>query len=308
MKIVGDKQKMLDMIDIRKRELLAEIKSAKADIAKLEKRERTEDIEYDIRTKKLVISAAEDELIFYSADFAPVRLYDVVINFKQLMKFKEQAQPHEVNIYKSAWNTIIVAWKENGDEMECVLSDLTEYYKHISHIPELILEDEAKGECCMKVSIVLNGHQLYLEHNDTHLAKGIIDDFYRAASTFPAFNTYTTLENVDESTPAVIKKEVKATKKSAEKAYDPTFVKSTPWREGIQIENGKPRYQAFYWCNCGKQAKRFIDKETRTVSCDQCSAVIMVEPATTEVQDNGLPVRDQWGNFFVAKESIASLM
>lgn len=76
------------------------------------------------------------------------------------------------------------------------------------------------------------------------------------------------------------------------------------WKSGIKVdEDGTKRYRCYYWCDCGSKGKRYIHEYDELVSCRECGQEMYVEVATPNHQDNGLPKRDKFGNFFIARET-----
>lgn len=75
------------------------------------------------------------------------------------------------------------------------------------------------------------------------------------------------------------------------------------WKTGVINRDDKLHYRTKYWCDCGNEGKRYIPKDTKFVYCHECNQKLLVEPATLEFNDNGLPERDQWGNFYIAREA-----
>lgn len=78
------------------------------------------------------------------------------------------------------------------------------------------------------------------------------------------------------------------------------------WITGIQIGTaGEKRYRTYYWCDCGNKGKRYIEVGTDQIHCHNCNKKIWVDPATLETDpDTNLPVRDAFGNFFIAREMV----
>jgi len=75
------------------------------------------------------------------------------------------------------------------------------------------------------------------------------------------------------------------------------------WETGIKVdEDGTERYRCYYWCDCGSKGKRYIHEYDEIVACRECGQEIYVEAATPNYQKNGLPERDKFGNFFIARE------
>ncbi|MEG0450931.1 MAG: hypothetical protein RR595_13830, partial [Lysinibacillus sp.] len=62
------------------------------------------------------------------------------------------------------------------------------------------------------------------------------------------------------------------------------------------------RYRCYYWCDCGSKGKRYIEIGHEYVNCRDCGEELLLEAATPNVQTNGLPERDNYGNFFIARE------
>ncbi|MBB6632780.1 hypothetical protein [Cohnella thailandensis] len=85
--------------------------------------------------------------------------------------------------------------------------------------------------------------------------------------------------------------------------------KNTPrpeWYEtGIKFKNGIPHYRTRYWCpnpNCNHSGNQYIGLHDKTTECHECYTVMEVNPATREVDENGIPKRDRFGNFFRAEK------
>ena len=77
------------------------------------------------------------------------------------------------------------------------------------------------------------------------------------------------------------------------------------WKTGIKVdEDGTKRYQSYYWCDCGSKGKRFVKKDAETLKCRECDQEIYIDPATLEVSNDGIPVRDKFGNFYIAREAV----
>lgn len=74
------------------------------------------------------------------------------------------------------------------------------------------------------------------------------------------------------------------------------------WKTGIKYdEMGFPRYQTYYKCECGDKGKRYVYRESIDLSCRNCGQFINIEPATKKIDEDGLPYRDSFGNFFLAE-------
>lgn len=81
------------------------------------------------------------------------------------------------------------------------------------------------------------------------------------------------------------------------------------WITGIKTdEDGTKRYRCYYWCSCGGKGKRYIPFGTETINCRECEKELQVRAATSETDENGLPVRDDFGNFFVATAAIENII
>lgn len=102
----------------------------------------------------------------------------------------------------------------------------------------------------------------------------------------------------DERTLTVSVAEALEAKEEAEPEQD-------HWKTGIKVDDdGTHRYRCYYWCDCGSKGKRYIEKDRETVTCRECDQELYVEGATPNYQDNGLPERDNFGNFFIAREAL----
>lgn len=73
------------------------------------------------------------------------------------------------------------------------------------------------------------------------------------------------------------------------------------WTTGIKIdEDGTKRYKCRYQCTCGKKGNHYIPLKVEEVPCFECDAPLQVRLATGQVEANGIPERDDWGNYYVA--------
>ncbi|MDY0395406.1 hypothetical protein RWE15_14395 [Virgibacillus halophilus] len=76
------------------------------------------------------------------------------------------------------------------------------------------------------------------------------------------------------------------------------------WKTGIKTDSdGTKRYKCRYWCECGNKGNHYIPVDTPDVQCHECGIYIDVEPATQDINDEGVPARDDYGNFFVGKSN-----
>lgn len=72
---------------------------------------------------------------------------------------------------------------------------------------------------------------------------------------------------------------------------------------GIKVfDDGSERYQCKYWCDCGHEGKRWIKTTTKHVYCHECNGLILVESATPNANENGLPEQDRCGNYYIARQ------
>ncbi|GGJ51173.1 hypothetical protein [Virgibacillus salexigens] len=80
------------------------------------------------------------------------------------------------------------------------------------------------------------------------------------------------------------------------------FQKPDHWITGIKTdEDGSKRYKCRYWCECGGKGNHYIPLDVEEVECRDCGDFIDVYPATDEIDQEGVPERDDFGNFFVAR-------
>jgi hypothetical protein len=74
------------------------------------------------------------------------------------------------------------------------------------------------------------------------------------------------------------------------------------WKTGIKIdEDGTKRYKCRYTCDCGAKGNHYIPLKTAEVNCFECEQPLEVSLATGEVDATGVPIRDSFGNYYVAK-------
>ncbi|WP_342557333.1 hypothetical protein [Lysinibacillus sp. FSL P4-0201] len=69
-----------------------------------------------------------------------------------------------------------------------------------------------------------------------------------------------------------------------------------------EFEDGQIKYQCKYWCDCGHTGKRWVSRSAVYAHCHECNSKLIVEPATPEFREDGLPVQDSFNNFFIARE------
>lgn len=69
-----------------------------------------------------------------------------------------------------------------------------------------------------------------------------------------------------------------------------------------EFEDGQIKYQCKYWCDCGHTGKRWVSENPEYVYCHECNSKLIVEPATPDFREDGLPVQDNFNNFFIARE------
>jgi hypothetical protein len=73
------------------------------------------------------------------------------------------------------------------------------------------------------------------------------------------------------------------------------------YKTGIKVdEDGTKRYKCRYTCRCGKRGNHYIPLRTEEVCCHECGELLDVLLATGEVNDSGIPERDEFGNFYFA--------
>lgn len=77
------------------------------------------------------------------------------------------------------------------------------------------------------------------------------------------------------------------------------------WKTGIKVREGTNLFQTYYWCdNCGNRGKRFIAKGVKKVHCHACNERMIVEPATFDFDENGVPFQDKFQNYYIARELV----
>jgi hypothetical protein len=78
------------------------------------------------------------------------------------------------------------------------------------------------------------------------------------------------------------------------------------WHTGIKIDDdGTKRYRCRYECpSCGDKGKRYIPLGTESIQCRACEKELKVVAATGMWDPKGVPVRDGWGNYFMATTTI----
>lgn len=149
MKIAGKEEITQDMINIRKRELNAErkkwqseLKSRNKECERMEKEDiETNTLRHKIEQLERKISVIEDELKFYSAQYQPIRLFDIVINYKLLKSILQKTKKFNINIQKGEGDTVEIKWESKGSQGKYTLNNLASFYKNIIYIPELIVQE-----------------------------------------------------------------------------------------------------------------------------------------------------------------------
>jgi hypothetical protein len=73
------------------------------------------------------------------------------------------------------------------------------------------------------------------------------------------------------------------------------------YKTGIKIdEDGTKRYKCRYTCQCGRKGNHYIPLKTPEVWCHDCEEPLEVGLAAGEVDAKGIPVRDDFGNYYYA--------
>jgi hypothetical protein len=81
-----------------------------------------------------------------------------------------------------------------------------------------------------------------------------------------------------------------------QEALEPEF-----WKTGIKVdEDGSKRYKCRYSCPCGTKANHYVPLKTSEVNCHECDQPLQLSLAAGAVDASGVPVRDEFGNFYVA--------
>lgn len=76
------------------------------------------------------------------------------------------------------------------------------------------------------------------------------------------------------------------------------------WETGIKTDaDGTKRYNCRYYCDCGAKGTHYIPLGIESVRCHECKTELAVDTATFEVDEQGVPVPNQYKNFFVAREA-----
>jgi hypothetical protein len=81
------------------------------------------------------------------------------------------------------------------------------------------------------------------------------------------------------------------------KEGEPEFYKT-----GIKVDDdGTKRYKCRYNCHCGAKGNHYIPLKTVEVNCHECGQPLKVALATGEVDASRVPVRDSFGNYYIAE-------
>lgn len=106
---------------------------------------------------------------------------------------------------------------------------------------------------------------------------------------------HTIFSNEKASVPAVSREVLKIALK-ADDDQPEHFITGIKYKEGI------PHYKCRYWCrNCGHQGTHYIGLTEQSTQCHACNTAHAVRPALDKLDPEGIPERDRFGNFFVAK-------
>lgn len=71
------------------------------------------------------------------------------------------------------------------------------------------------------------------------------------------------------------------------------------YKTGIKIRNGVETYKCHYRCSCGDSGNHYVPIYTLKVNCYNCGQALKVVDA-----DDGFPNRDEFGNYYIATQSI----
>ena len=174
----------------------------------------------------------------------------------------------------------------------------------------------------MKIDIKLLNNTLVAEEVQTEQINKIIDGFFGVlnnySNTRPRKNMTVVTNSVENAT-KIAGKIIETTKKEQHQQNSVKILpkinderslnvsigeiigkeNSTNLRE---LEDGQKLYQTGYWCSCGHEGKRFIPATNYYTKCHQCGEKLLVEPATLDADENGIPFADANGNFYIARE------
>jgi hypothetical protein len=86
-----------------------------------------------------------------------------------------------------------------------------------------------------------------------------------------------------------------------QEALKPKLEEPEFYKTGIKIdEDGTKRYKCRYTCGCGKKGNHYIPLKTHEVTCHECDQPLDVWLAADKVDALGIPVRDGFGNYYIA--------
>ncbi|MFF5993432.1 hypothetical protein AAGS61_01600 [Lysinibacillus sp. KU-BSD001] len=180
----------------------------------------------------------------------------------------------------------------------------------------------------MNIEISLLGAQLKAEGMQDMQMDSVIQGFFHALS---GQSKVSGANNATRTQPVIIANGFTATsggdKKTQQKATTQSISKALPkingdrtlhtpiselveedtahWQTGIKTdEDGTKRYRCYYWCDCGSKGKRYVPKDAEILVCRDCNQELFIEGATPSIQSDGLPERDNFGNFFIAREAV----
>lgn len=152
----------------------------------------------------------------------------------------------------------------------------------------------------MNIEVTLSHAHLKAEQVSAEHVTAIIQGFFQQPILIEATPIKQAVET-QTNTPKQLSK-INATRTLHTPIGD--IVAQKQWETGIKVrEDGTKHYQAYYWCECGDKGKRYIAPTDTTLCCRACEQALVVEPATL-TKENGLPERDTFGNFFIARELV----
>lgn len=141
-----------------------------------------------------------------------------------------------------------------------------------------------------RLAILSNIFQMMGVQNDL---SEMVDDFIKIGKAYKAF--YSGIESIEPTDQESPELELKYPKKDEQEVDEPDHYKS-----GIIEEEGKKKYKCRLHCSCGNHKNLYIENTSKNIDCPKCHKVHKVRNAKSE----GFPIRDSWGNYFIAGQFI----
>lgn len=141
-----------------------------------------------------------------------------------------------------------------------------------------------------KISIMSNVFQLMGINNKL---SEMIDDFIKIGNAYKKF--YNNIDNIEPSNREPMDLELRYD----EEKEDNILTEDSPdhYKSGIILEtDGTKKYKCRLHCECNNNQNVYIEPNEKNVECPNCNKNHKVRNA----KEQGFPIRDSWGNYFIA--------